>query len=388
MRPGSWLVAASSLAVAAYAGTAVTIDDEAIECRLVEIDAAAMAHLITADDKPLRVSCKQLQSIRIRTAPPAPRPGDSAIVLRGGGVLRGAIRGGSERAVTVQSRAYGTVECPLQAIAGVRLAGGEPARAADERPGKLDCLVLRNGEELSGTVVAIAEGKVTFRSEVLGQLDMAFDRLAAIAFAAEEAPRRAPPGSLLAIVHTDDGSTLTGRIRTLAKGKINVQTLFGAALTSDVARVLHIEFRGGRLVHLSDLEAAEVKETPFFDVVWRHRRDRSVDGGPLRIGTHTYRKGLGVHSRCELTYAIEGAYSRFMSDFGIDEEVGDRGNVDVTVLVDGKVCFERKGITGRHGPIRIAIDVAKAKRLTLRVDFGAELDICDHADWGNARLIR
>lgn len=387
MRPGSWLVAASFLAAAAHAGTAVTIDDEAIECRLVEIDAAGTAHFTTADDKPLRISCKQLQTIRIRIAPPALRAGDSAIVLRGGGVLRGAIRGGGERAVTVRSGAYGTVECPLQAIASIGLAGGGPARPA-ERPGKLDCLVLRNGEELSGTVVAIAEGKVTFRAEILGQLDMAFDRLAAVAFAAEEAPRRAPPGSLLAIVHTDDGSTLTGRIRTLAKGKINVQTLFGAALTSDVARVLQIEFRGGRLVHLSDLDAAEVKETPFFDVVWRHRRDRSVDGGPLRIGARTYRKGLGVHSRCELTYAIEGAYSRFLSDFGIDEEVGDRGNVDVTVLVDGKARFERKGVTGKHGPIRIAVDVAKAKRLTLRVDFGAELDICDHADWGNARLIR
>jgi hypothetical protein len=52
MRPGSWLVAASFLAAAAHAGTAVTIDDEAIECRLVEIDAAGTAHFTTADDKP------------------------------------------------------------------------------------------------------------------------------------------------------------------------------------------------------------------------------------------------------------------------------------------------------------------------------------------------
>ncbi len=113
-----------------------------------------------------------------------------------------------------------------------------------------------------------------------------------------------------------------------------------------------------------------------------------MDGHPLRIGERTYRKGLGTHSRCRLTYDLGGAYTRFLADVGIDEEAGDRGNVDVQVLVDGKPKFERKGLTGRDEALAVAVDVAGAARLTLVVDFGADFDICDHVDWANARLIR
>ena len=131
-----------------------------------------------------------------------------------------------------------------------------------------------------------------------------------------------------------------------------------------------------------------------FDLVWHYRRDRSVDGNPLCLRGRVYRKGLGVHSRCELTYDLGGAYRRFLSDVGIDkeekgkDELREDGNVDVKVLVDGKMLFERKGLTARDGPVPIDIDLTGAKRLTLLVDFGDKLDICDHADWAAARLIR
>ena len=141
-------------------------------------------------------------------------------------------------------------------------------------------------------------------------------------------------------------------------------------------------------IERAGIEPAEVEETPFFDIVWRHRRDASVDGHPLRIGGKTYRKGLGVHTRCRLVYALDGAYRSFITDVGIDDEVGDKGSADVRVLVDGKLKFERKALTGRAAPLRIELDVAGAKRLTLIADFGPQLDIADHVDWANARLIR
>ena len=300
--------------------------------------------------------------------------------------------------MSLRSPVFGDVDVPLGAVTRIELPNPAPAAAAPGPAGKLDRLFLLNGEVVEGSVESLAEGKVAFRSAHLGLLDVTFDRLTAIDFAAEGAAPKTTLKGVLAVVHCDDGTSVPGRVGPLLGGKLTVRTHFGPALALDLARLLRIEFRGGRLTYLSDLEPVSVKETPALGDPFPYRvyrRDRSVDGYPLTIGARTYRKGLGVHARCELVYALDGAYSRFMADAGINEkmadglEIGDRGNVDVRVLVDGVVKFERKGITGRDDPVKVEVAVEKARRLTLVVDFGADkLDICDQLDWGNARLIR
>jgi hypothetical protein len=377
----------TSLAHAATLATAITAEDETLRGELLALDASP-AVTLGVEGKPRKLPCSDLIELVLRDARPAPRSTDAAILLRDGGVLRGAVRGGGGRAVAVESAALGRIECPLGAVARIDLPAAGAAAAPPEAAGKADRLFLLSDEVVEGTVESIEEGKVVFGSAALGKLDVPFDRIRSIAFAAEAAaPPRAAPG-VVAIVHADDASVLSGRLGPLAEGRLAFEAAFGARLSLDLARLLRVEFRGGRLVYLSDLDPAEVKETPFFDLVWAYRRDRSVDGNPLRIGSATYRKGLGVHSRCELSYALDGAVRRFVADVGLDEEVGERGNVDVRVLVDGQVKFERKALTGRDAPLRVELDLTGAKRLTLLADFGPELDIADHLDWANARLIR
>jgi len=380
------IVLAIALAATAYATTAITVDDQAITGQLVALDATP-AVTLRAEGKDRRVPCGDLQALVLRDAPPAPDPAAASVVLRDGHVLRGTLRGGGTRAIVLHSPLFRAVECPLQAIARIEL----PAAQAPPTLAQADThdrLLFLNGDAVDGTVKAFAPEGIAFHSELLGDLDVGFDRIQAIAFAAQSGKAPATPKGVVAVVHALDGTRVAGQLRALAGGRIELDTLFGPELSLDLARILRIEFRGGRLVYLSDLAPATVKETPFFDLVWNYRRDQSVDGGPLRLGDRTYRKGLGVHSRCELTYALDGGYRRFVADVGIDEEVGEKGNVDVAVLVDGKVGFERKGVTGRDGPLPVAVDVQGASRITLVVDFGRELDICDHANWANARLIR
>ena len=60
------------------------------------------------------------------------------------------------------------------------------------------------------------------------------------------------------------------------------------------------------------------------------------------------------------------------------------------VLVDGKerdLGFKGE-LTWRTGPLRLRLDVSKAKELTLGVDFGAGGDVGDHVNWADARLIK
>lgn len=392
MRPAPVLLAIllAAAAAAAHAGTlatAITAEEETIRGELLALDASP-AVTLSVGGKARRIACSDLLELRFRDAKPSPRAADVAVVLRDGGVIRGALRGGGGRAVAIESAVYGKVECPLSAVARIDFPAAKGASLPVGAAVKSDRLFLLSDEVVEGTVESLDEGKVVFRSAQLGKIDVPFDRIRSIAFAAEAAAPKKPTQGVVAIVHTDDASVVRGRLGPLADGTLRLEAAFGAKLLPQLARVLRIEFRGGRLVYLSDLEPAEVKETPFFDIVWRHRRDRSVDGHPLRIGGKTYRKGLGVHTRCQLTYALDGAYRRFIADVGIDEEVGEKGSADVRVLVDGKVKFEKKALTGRAAPLRIELDVTGAKRLTLLADFGPELDICDHVDWANARLIR
>ena len=365
---------------------AITVDDKALEGALLALDATPAIELRVGGET-RRIPCADLLALELRQARPAPSPDAAAIILRNGDVLRGAVLGGSSRAVTLRGQAFGPAECPIQAIARLELPAPQPAQPL-QAPERLDKLLLRNNESIEGTLESLDAKGIKFRSALLGDIEVGFDRLAAVAFAAQAgAPPKTPEG-VAAIVHAADGSIISGQLRGLQDGALRLQAAFGPALALPLAQLLTIEFRGGRLVYLSDLEPAEVKETPYFDLVWHYRRDRSVDGNPLRIGGRTYRKGLGVHSRAELTYALDGAYRRFLADVGIDDEVGEKGNADVQVLVDGKVAFERKGIRGRQQPIPVSIEVAGAARLTLLVDFGADFDICDHLNWANARLIR
>jgi hypothetical protein len=333
-----------------------------------------------------KVPCADLLALELRQGRPVPSATDVSLVLRNGDCLRGSIQGGSGRAVTLRSPAFGTAECPIQAIARIELVPqpGQLLQPAE----KLDKLLLRNNETIEGTLESLDAKGVKFRSALLGDLEVTFDRLSAIAFAAQAgAPPKSPEG-ILAIAQGDEGTILSGQLKGLKDGAVELQAAFGPALSLPLTRLLAIEFRGGRLVYLSDLAPAEAKETPFFDIVWGYRRDRSVDGNPLRLGGQTHRKGLGCHSRCELTYALGGAYRRFLAHAGIDEEVGEKGNVDIAVLVDGKPKFERKALTGRDAPLPLSVDLTGAARLTLLVDFGADFDICDHLDWANARRIR
>ncbi|MBL7223893.1 MAG: NPCBM/NEW2 domain-containing protein [Candidatus Brocadiae bacterium] len=367
--------------------TVVTAEEATIRGELLGLLPTPAVQL-SVDGKPRTIPCSDLLELRLRDAEPAVRAAAAMLSLRDGSIVRGTILGGGARAVNVQGAALGTVACPLGAIARIELPGTHRKASAAEASSKTDRLFLQSDEVVEGTVEAIEEGKVVFRAAGLGKVDVPFDRVRAIAFARDASAATEAPKGVVAIVHTDDGSVVSGRLTGMADGKVALETLFGPKLAIAAEDILRIEFRGGRLTYLSDLEPASVKETPFFDIVWRHRRDRSVDGNPLRLGGKSYRKGLGTHTRCELTYALDGGFRRLLADVGIDDEVGDKGSVDVQVLVDGKVRFERKGITGRDAPLRVQVDVTQARQLVLVADFGAGFDICDHLDWANARLIR
>lgn len=110
------------------------------------------------------------------------------------------------------------------------------------------------------------------------------------------------------------------------------------------------------------------------------------DGKALTIRGTTYSKGLGVHSNSSITYNLNGAYKTFLSDIGIDNEVGGKGTVKFLVYVDGVLKYDSGLVKGTDAVKALSVSVAGAKQLRLVVDSAGDGNVSDHGNWANARL--
>ena len=96
-----------------------------------------------------------------------------------------------------------------------------------------------------------------------------------------------------------------------------------------------------------------------------------------------------MHSFCELTSDLDGAFSRLVMTAGIDDVAGPHGDAVLTIIADGKTLAEPVRLTGRDEARFLRLDVANVKRLIVRVDYGPDgLDVADCVDLADARLIK
>jgi Domain of unknown function (DUF4347)/NPCBM/NEW2 domain/Glucose / Sorbosone dehydrogenase/FG-GAP-like repeat/Calx-beta domain len=110
------------------------------------------------------------------------------------------------------------------------------------------------------------------------------------------------------------------------------------------------------------------------------------DGNTLRLNGLTYAKGLGVHAGSDIIYALGGNYTSFISDIGVDDEVGNNGSVVFQVWADGVNVFDSGAMTGSSTTRTLNVDVSGKQNLRLVVTDGGNGNGYDHADWANARL--
>ncbi|QJD78194.1 NPCBM/NEW2 domain-containing protein [Spirosoma rhododendri] len=123
-------------------------------------------------------------------------------------------------------------------------------------------------------------------------------------------------------------------------------------------------------------------------------RDRSNgntgdnDGTTLRLNGVTYEKGLGCHANSDIMYNLAGRYRTFLTDIGIDDEVGNTscGSVIFRVYADNALIYD-SGAMGPTSPTKsLSLDVRGKQILRLMVLNNG--DGCgDHGDWAGARLV-
>ncbi|MCD4731148.1 MAG: NPCBM/NEW2 domain-containing protein [Bacteroidales bacterium] len=116
--------------------------------------------------------------------------------------------------------------------------------------------------------------------------------------------------------------------------------------------------------------------------------DISVDQNTLTIGGNQYPKGLGTHANSEIIIQLGEPYLEFLSEVGVDDEVGNNGSVVFQVFTDDSKVYDSGILEGSDSSEVVEVSLQNVKELKLIVTNGGDNIHYDHADWALARLVK
>ncbi|MGW7484401.1 NPCBM/NEW2 domain-containing protein, partial [Nonomuraea muscovyensis] len=191
-------------------------------------------------------------------------------------------------------------------------------------------------------------------------------------------------GTTLAGSSTGTSFTATG-LTASTPYTFTVKAVDAAQNISEASNAVTVTTSGdGQAVDLSGLTWSSARSD--FGTV---QKDKSVDGNPIRLNGTSYAKGLGIHANGSITYTLNGAYSRFQSDIGVDDEVNANSTMTFQVWGDGVKLYQSPTVMTPTSPTQsIDISIAGVKTLELKVTDAGDGINSDHADWAAAKLIQ
>ncbi|QOJ13518.1 MAG: NPCBM/NEW2 domain-containing protein [Planctomycetia bacterium] len=384
------LLAAAAVSLPSTAAQLVhvqRIDGSTAEGRVTRI---ADAVELQTDAGPLRLGWDEMMAMRPASlAPtPAPAPGALTVELADGSIITGRIVDRPDGAAL--EFFGGAVRLDSRQLSEIRTTGASAsasARLAElraEAEGAQDVLVAARGAEsvvLRGVVKQIDAERITF---TWNDKDTAvpWSRVAGVRFA-----RPTVRGASGAVV-LHGGDVLAGRASSEDGQRVVLRSGLLGEVVLEWSQIERIEWRSERLVYLSTLRPARYEHTPLFDRPWPYRFDRTISGGPIRIGGRAYERGVVMHSRSSLVFALDGGFDSFVATTGVVDEVRERGVVTLRVIGDGRTLWEAAGVRGGQPPREAVVRIRGVHELILEVDYDDDLDIGDHAAFAAARLIR
>ena len=268
------------------------------------------------------------------------------------------------------------------------------------KAGADDLLVVRRQslDYLKGVVLGITKDTIQF--EYSGNtIPVPMSKVAGVIFASVEGE---VPAARLRLMTQDGG------LWALQDAKLNGDTMFVTTLSGvetklPLSDVLSIDYPQLGAVFLSDLEPSSVSVKPFFgsatlskaiESLSAPRFDVAFDGGPIRLsseasvdGWQEFKRGVAIQSRSEIVYRLAGQYQRFKAMTGIAYGSPSQADVELKVYADEREIYA-KPIRGGEEPMPIDVDVSRARRLRLVVDYGKHANIGDRLHLGDARLLK
>ncbi len=183
------------------------------------------------------------------------------------------------------------------------------------------------------------------------------------------------------------GFRVTGELVATAGDELLVKSFGGIDIHIPLEIVTELRLASDRSIQLSTLEPARVVQSSFFDEPWPVRPDRAAGGGPLTIRGRTFRTGLGMHARTAVTYDVPDGVKTLAATVGIDDGACHQGRATFKVMAGARMLHTTRELGVDDAPLTIAIDISERRRITLVAE-APTLDLCAHADWGEARFIK
>ncbi len=311
--------------------------------------------------------------------------------LSNGDLIHGRILNTDDDSLLVDTPGWGEIAIPLDALAGIDRAKSfeasyiESARWLQDKEGNgEDRVLLTNGDVLRGVVSSIDAESLSIES-ASGESKVALRLVVAIRFA--ETTRALAVGPRCIVLLRDGGRITSGSLAWDA-GRLSLKPWNGSRIDVPVDRIARLEFEGGRWSWLGDHRPISYEHTPMLSLAWELQVNRNVAGGPMVVGGERYAHGIGVHSRCSITFDLEGAYKEFVTSFGLDDTSGMLADVSVAIRIDGQPRYDKNHVRpgNLYGPVRL--DLHGAKTIELMVDFGENGDLQDRFDWVEPALVR
>jgi hypothetical protein len=328
--------------------------------------------------------------------------------LRNGDVLYGEPTAVSGQSLEFKATDAGAVAVPLKLVATISIVkqgaapesvGGPvtaPTAAADK-----DVVRLKNGDSLDGLIADVSAGKVQIAVGAADAppTDVEMSRVDRLSFGGITQPRTLPP--LSARITFASGSILTVPLDSRKKtfswtiNDVAFKDLAGVDRKVSAETISAIDVTGGRVVCLTEIDPAKDQQTTFMGSHWPTQVNRNVLGQPLKVARKEYPRGLGVHTRSHLLYDLDGSFEKLKFRVAMDDSAAPQGTADVSILLDGKVIWEEKGIkpmtTQGSEPKEIELPIKGGKQLELRADpalAGGKIDVLGRVDWLHVALVR
>lgn len=201
------------------------------------------------------------------------------------------------------------------------------------------------------------------------------------------------PAMDLARIELGDGSTIRGALERMEQGTLTIGLPSRGQIAVPWQAIASISFESDRMRWLSELEPISQEHEPLVTAAQPARFNQSVNGNPLTLRSanqsspRTYAKGIGVHAYSRLVFRNESGFDRLTAVVGIDAETQGQGDCKFVVHGDGVELWSAR-VGARDEPLPIDVDITGVQEISLIVEPGEQLDLADHANWCEAKLLK
>ncbi|OWY73461.1 hypothetical protein B7486_03725 [cyanobacterium TDX16] len=377
----SLLLATGSVGQTNLAAVVQSIDGTVYQADVASIAAPDSLLCYGKDGTDTKVAWEDIDVVRVGKSPAPKAHGAWVVLLHTGDRILGEIVGGDTKRLHLKHAILGELDIALTEISRVQRVAA--AVTTEPMAGEEDLLQLTNGDFLRGAVAGCGSSGLAFFD---GKRDREF-RWAGIAGLQLAALSRRPGSGLRWIVTLTDGTSLVGTAFQNESGSLSIKTVLDRKMSAPIDQLVSVEPIGGRRTWLSMMEPAEYKATPYFDIRWGFERDRNVVGGPLCVASETYARGIGLHSACRISYALDKRFRRFRAAVALDDTAGPLGDADVRILIDGRLLVELEHVRKNEALRLVDVNVSGGETLTIEIGFGDRGDVQDRVNLLNAALI-